>query len=71
MVTTLQIQITNPKAKGLLKQLEELRLIKIIKEPTIPTTKRLSQKYKGILNKEEGKDLNKHIEQMRTEWNNI
>ena len=42
MVNTLQIQITNPKAKGLLKQLEELRLIKIIKEPTIPTAKRLS-----------------------------
>ncbi len=71
MVNTLQIQITNPKAKGLLKQLEELRLIRIIKEPTTPATKRLSQKYKGILNKEEGKDLNNHIQQMRTEWNNI
>ena len=71
MGNTLQIQITNPKAKGLLKQLEELRLIKIIKEPTKPATKRLSEKYKGILNKAEGEDLNKHIQQMRTEWSNI
>ena len=67
----MQIQITNPKAKGLLKQLEELHLIKIIKEPTKPATKRLSEKYKGILNKAEGEDLNKHIQQMRTDWSNI
>jgi len=71
MGNTLQIQITNPKAKGLLKQLEELHLIKIIKEPTTLATKKLSEKYKGILNKKEGKDLNKHIQQMRREWSNI
>ena len=32
---------------------------------------KLSTKYKGIISKEEGQKLNDHINQMRSEWNNI
>jgi len=65
------IQVTNQKAVGLLHELEELRLIKVLKENFAPVKTRLSDKYKGIMSKEQGKNLNKHIKQMRSEWNNI
>ncbi len=65
------IQVTNQKAVGLLHELEELRLIKVLKENFAPVKTKLSDKYKGIMSKEQGKNLNKHIKQMRSEWNNI
>ncbi len=34
----------------------------------IKSKKRLSDKYKGILSKKQGEELNKHIKQMREEW---
>jgi len=51
--------------------LEELHLIKVLKE-NFPSTKiKLSDKYRGILSKEKGQSLNEHIKEMRNEWNNI
>ena len=38
---------------------------------TAPKKIKLSDKYKGIISKEQGEDLNNHIKQMRSEWNNI
>ena len=65
------IQITNQKAIGILHELEELHLIKVVKETDAPKTVKLSDKYKGILTKEQGQNLNEHIQKMRAEWNNI
>ena len=70
MENTMLIQLTNEKAAGLLHELEELQLIKVIKENTSTTGSKLSEKYKGIISKEQGKLLHKHIKQMRSEWNN-
>jgi hypothetical protein len=70
---TMLIELTNQKAAALLRELEELRLIKVLKENVAvdsPKTK-LSEKYKGILSKKEGQQLNEHIRQMRSQWNNI
>jgi len=71
MDNTMLIQVTNQKAVGLLHELEELRLIKVLRENFAPVKTKLSDKYKGIMSKEQGKNLNKHIKQMRSEWNNI
>lgn len=69
---TILIQITNKKAIGLLDKLEELHLIKVLKKNIIrPGKPKLSDKYKGIISKEEAEELNNHIRQMRNEWNNI
>jgi hypothetical protein len=68
---TLLIQVTNQKALGLLHELEELNLIKVIKENHTLVKTKLSEKYKGSLTKEQGQELNEHIQQMRSEWNNI
>lgn len=71
MDNTMLIQVTNQKAIGLLHELEELRLIKVLKENFAPVKTKLSDKYKGIITKEQGQNLNEHIKQMRSEWNNI
>lgn len=68
---TMLIQVTNQKAVGLLHELEELRLIKVLKENLAPVKTKLSDKYKGIISKEQGQSLSEHIKQMRSEWNNI
>lgn len=68
---TMLIQLTNQKAAGLLHELEELKLIKVLRESRTTAKPKLSEKYKGIITKEQGQKLNEHIQQMRSEWNNI
>lgn len=65
------IQLTNRRAAGLLHELEELHLIKVLEQNIASDKPKLSEKYKGIISKEQGKSLNEHIKQMRSEWNNI
>ncbi|MBK9247784.1 MAG: hypothetical protein IPM69_06615 [Ignavibacteria bacterium] len=71
MDTTMLIQVTNQKAIGLLHELEELQLIKVLEEYVASGTTKLSDKYKGIITKEQGQNLNEHIQQIRSEWNTI
>lgn len=71
MDNTMLIQLTNQKAAGLLHELEELQLIKVLKENVEPVKTKLSDKYKGFITKEEGQQLNEHVKQMRSEWNSI
>jgi len=71
MENIMVIQLTNQKAIGLLHELEELHLIKVLKENFEPSKAKLSDKYKGFITKEEGQQLNDHIQQMRSEWNGI
>jgi hypothetical protein len=70
---TMLIELTNKKAARLLRELEELHLIKVLKEDKLrdSSKNKLSDKYKGIISKKEGQELNQHIKQMRSEWNNI
>ena len=68
---TMLIQLTNQKAVGILRELEELHLIKVLNQTTTPVKTKLSDKYKGIITKEQGQNLNEHIKQMRSEWNSI
>lgn len=71
MDNTMLIEVTNQKALALLHELEELHLIKVLKENFISAKTKLSDKYKGAISKEQGKSLTEHIEQMRREWNSI
>ena len=71
MENTMLIQVTNQKAIGLIHELEELHLIKVIKENFTPAKTKLSDKYKGSITKEQGQNLNEQIKQMRSEWNSI
>jgi hypothetical protein len=66
---TMLIQLTNQKAAGLLHELEELRLIKVLKR-NIQTGQKLSEKYGGKLPSEIAKELQDYVTQSRNEWNN-
>ena len=71
MDNTMLIQLTNQKAAKLLYELEELRLIKVLKGEIAATKTKLSDKYRGFITQEEGLQLSNHINQMRNEWGNI
>ncbi len=66
---TLHIEIINHKAIRLLEELEELNLIKVLKDNINPKPK-LSDKYKGVFSKEDAQSFNEHTKNMRKEWNN-
>ena len=66
---TLIIQVTNQKAIGLLHELEELHLIKVLKKSVEPKQK-LSEKYAGKLPSEIADELQNYVSQSREEWNN-
>ena len=65
---TLLIQVTNQKAIGLLHELEERHLIKVLKENVAPRQK-LSEKYAGKLPVNIADDLQNYVTQSRSEWN--
>ena len=68
MDNTILIELTEQKAIGILHELEELRLIRVLRK-NVPAKGRLSEKYRGIISSEKGQQLNEHIKQMRNEWN--
>jgi hypothetical protein len=70
MENTMLIQLTHVKAIGLLHELEELHLIKVLKENITRPKSKLSDKYRGVFTNEEALDFNKHTQTMRKEWDN-
>jgi chromosome segregation and condensation protein ScpB len=68
MKDILHIEIKNPKAKEVLSQLEEMGWIKVLNEGSVPPVPIELKKFRGILTKEQGKELQKHIQTLRHEW---
>ncbi len=64
------IQLTNEKAIGLLHELEELHLIKVLKENIASSESKLSDKYRGVFTPEDARNFNEHTKALRNEWNN-
>jgi hypothetical protein len=70
MESTMLIQLTNEKAIGLLHELEELHLIKVLKENIVPSATKLSDKYRGVFTEEDARSFNEHTQTLRKEWEN-
>ena len=68
MKDILHIEIKNPKAKELLSQLEEMGWIKVLDEGSVQPVSMELKKFRGILTKEQGKELQRHIQTLRDEW---
>ena len=68
MKDILHIEMKNPKAKELLSQLEEMGWIKVLDEGSVQPVPIELKKFRGILTKEQGKELQKHIQTIRNEW---
>jgi len=66
---TLLIEVTNKKAYQLLKQLEELHIIRVLRKKVAGKLKP-SEKYSGTLalTDEEYSSFHEHIKQSRNEW---
>lgn len=66
---TLLIQPTSEKAYRLIKELEDLHLIKVIKRDNkLKPLQKLSEKYAGKLPADIADDLQRHVTQSRNEW---
>jgi hypothetical protein len=65
---TLLIEVINQHAYNLLKELEKLHLIKVLKNTSSPKQK-LSDKFAGKLPATDAAKLQEHIKQSRKEWN--
>lgn len=65
------VQLLNKKAMKLLKELEDLHLIKLgeIKGPSSDI--KLSELFRGKLSDETAEALHKHVTQSRDEWERI
>ena len=67
---TITIELDN-KALALIQELEELKVLKIIKNNNVKNGLKLSQKDRGVFYEKDSKDFNIHTENMRKEWGNI
>ena len=70
MENTMLIQLTNHRAAGLLHELEELQIIKVLQENVAPSKTKLSDKYSGVFSKEDAESFENHTQNMRKEWDN-
>lgn len=64
---TVLIELLNEKALKLLKELEELRLIKVIANKR-KSTQSLSDRFAGKLSDTAAESLHQHIKKSREEW---
>lgn len=63
------IEIINEKALNLLKDLEQLKLIRLRKESTPESKENLDWiKYKGAMSKQSLEDIDKQLNELRNEW---
>lgn len=65
---TLLIEIKNKKALGILHELEELDLIKVVGQKDENLKQTFADKYWSVLTLEESDSLTKHLEEIRNEW---
>jgi hypothetical protein len=64
---TVLIQIMSPGTMKLLRELEELKILRVLKKDNPPDLL-LSEKYAGKLSAEIADDLQSHVENSRNEW---
>lgn len=66
---TYLIELTNNNAYRLLQDLEDMKIIKVLKK-SIQSKKRLSEKYAGRLPGDITDELQNYVTQSRKEWDN-
>jgi len=67
---TLTIELNNPKTFSLLKELEELALLRIVKKKQ-PQTNNMADLLSNCINSEQAALMNKELKQMREEWERV
>lgn len=70
---TFVVEVLNDKAVPLLRDLENLDIIRLIPQPggkpeMSTSTERLSERFRGSISKELAADLHRQLDDMRNEW---
>lgn len=65
---TVLIQIKNRKAHRLLKDLEDMDIITVLKKKVYPSNQKLSEKYAGKLPQKVAEELQEYVTQGRRKW---
>jgi len=66
---TLTIELNNPKTISLLKELENLSLLRIVKKQ--PQTNNMANLLSNCISNEQAALMNKELKQMREEWERV
>ena len=66
MQTTLTIELNNKKALSILKELESLNLLRIVKKQS--KTKNIADLLENSISNEQATLMNNELKQMREEW---
>ena len=67
---TLQIEIETQKAMDLIQDLENLQILKIVKNNSKEIPEKLSQKFNGVFSIEDANSFDNHTRKLRKEWDN-
>ena len=65
---TVTIEIKKDIAMEFLKNLESMRVLRVIEENTTQSGQKLSERFAGSISKERSEELQKELTQMRKEW---
>jgi hypothetical protein len=66
---TLLIEIRSPKGMNLIRDLEEMDIIRILKQEETPKSQqKLSELLRGSISPEEGEKFNQYVQESRNEW---
>ena len=65
-VIHVQIEVLNEEAMAILEQLERLNLIKMVEQSGARNRKK--KNWIGVISKETGQKMLKHVETSRNEW---
>ena len=69
-MTIISVELMNSRALQLMRKLESMHIIRLRPSlPQLPKIK-LSEKYRSILTKGDAININKHGNQMCSEWDN-
>ena len=65
---TVTIEIKNDIAMSFLRNLESMRILRVIENKIDPGVLKLSERFAGCLSKERTEELQKELIQLRNEW---
>jgi hypothetical protein len=67
----LEVEIADNKISFTEEFFKSIAFVRKVRTIALSIKTKLSDKYRGVLSKEQGQSLQAHIHQMRNEWNTI
>jgi len=68
LMRTITVELINEQALQLLEQLEQLQILRLIKDSDTPTSSPNKRQWAGSLSKETAQNMLHQLDQSRNEW---